>query len=165
MSDAFFHRKHIRMPNFDYSTPGAYFFTICLNERSNLFGDVVDCQVQLNEIGERIADIWNSVSDHFRYVSSDEFIVMPDHVHGICILRDSDFDNSPVSFISVVQWFKSITTVEYGKGVESSGWARYNKRLWQRDYFERYLRNERELEQRREYIVKNPLRWSEQRYG
>lgn len=154
-------RKHVRMRNFDYTTPGAYFFTICLHERRPLFGDVREDQAIPNEIGQMILDIWGKTSEQFPSVEPDTFILMPDHAHGIWTLSSVGGGNSSASLIQVMQWFKSITTVSYGRGVEVNGWPRYDRWFWQQDYYERYLRDEYELEQKREYILANPGRWEE----
>jgi REP element-mobilizing transposase RayT len=152
------------MQNFDYATPGAYFFTVCLREREPIFGTVRNGEVVLSDIGQMIVDIWNTASQQFPFVDTDAFVVMPDHIHGICVLEAQGFDNSPVAFPRVMQWFKSVTTIAYGKGVAEHGWPRYAGKFWQQDYFERYLRNEGELDQKREYIRGNPGRWDENRH-
>ena len=76
--------------------------------------------------------------------SLDEFVVMPNHVQGVIFIRQPA--PTTVAFgLDVVRVFKSVTTVEYGKGVRGMGWQRFEKRLWQRNYYERVVRNESEL--------------------
>lgn len=150
------------MRDFDYRTPGAYFFTICLKDRRPLFSRVQDGRLVHNAIGEMVLDIWNKTSLQFPNVETDAFVLMPDHAHGIWLLGADGFDLSPSSFIRVIRWFKSETTIAYGKGVTSQGWPRYQGKLWQQDYIERYLRNDFALEQKRAYIEGNPGRWEEE---
>ena len=154
-------RKHVRMREFDYHAPGAYFFTVCLNNRIPLFGEVEDGIAHLNDMGKCIEAVWLSTSQRYPSIDTDSFILMPDHAHGIVILKSEDLELSPVSFITFMNWFKSMTTVEYGRGVKTLGWPPYDRHLWQPDYIERVLRNEIELERYREYIEGNPGRWSQ----
>ena len=76
-------RRSIRLPNYDYSRPGAYFVTICVQGRACLFGDVVDGEMRLNDFGRVTYDCWNDIPKHFPHVQLDAFVIMPNHVHGI----------------------------------------------------------------------------------
>ncbi len=82
------HRKSIRLQGFDYASVGAYFVTICTNERACLFGEIIDSKIILNEIGKMVQRHWNSMSKHFQNVIMDEFIIMPNHMHGIITIFD-----------------------------------------------------------------------------
>ena len=83
------HRRSIRLQNYDYSQAGAYFVTICVQERVCLFGDVVDGAMQVGNIGRIISVCWAEISDHFPTVDLDAFVIMPNHVHGIIVLRNN----------------------------------------------------------------------------
>jgi REP element-mobilizing transposase RayT len=157
-------RKHVRMRDFEYRTPGAYFFTICLHHRNSLFGMVSNGSMHHNDIGKKIVSIWEMTSMQYPSMEPDSFILMPDHAHGIVWLNaggENETDLSPVSFTQFMNWFKSMTTLEYGRGVRTWGWPPYDRHLWQPDYIERLLRDERELVRYRNYIEGNPGRWSE----
>ena len=77
------HRRSIRLKGYDYSQPGAYFITICTANRACLFGEVVDGNMQLNPMGHIARQCWLAIPDHFPNTALDEFIIMPNHVHGI----------------------------------------------------------------------------------
>jgi hypothetical protein len=76
-----------RLVAYDYSQPGAYFVTICVEGRKNLFGEIIDDQMQLNDAGVFSQRCWQEIPQHFANVSLDEFVVMPNHVHGIIIIN------------------------------------------------------------------------------
>ena len=82
------HRRSIRLKEYDYSQPGAYFVTICVDQRQCLFGDVVDGQMVLNQYGMVVADIYQWLCDHYSYLYTDEWIVMPNHFHAIMIIAE-----------------------------------------------------------------------------
>jgi putative transposase len=190
------HRQSNRLKNFNYSSPGAYFVTICTNIRGrNTFGEITTRGLECNAAGIMILEVWNSLAERFPIIL-DEFVVMPDHVHGIIILqnivgaglvpalRTDETSNQETQILGVIQEndhfaqratirvaptknpilgdvvgaFKSITTNRYIKGVRELGWESFEKRLWERDYNERILRNDIELEQKRNYILENPIR-------
>lgn len=71
------------MAEFDYSQPGAYFVTIVTQDRKRLFGDVLDGEMVLNDIGRMVTDFWLAIPNHFSNVELGEFMVMPNHIHGI----------------------------------------------------------------------------------
>src|SRR5215210_6640299 len=77
------HRRSIRLTGYDYSQAGAYFVTACAQDRACLFGEIVDGQMRLNEAGRMVLAEWNTLPDRFPAVELDEFVVMPNHVHGI----------------------------------------------------------------------------------
>ena len=82
------HRRSIRLKGYDYSQPGAYFVTICVEQRQCLFGDVVDGQMILNQYGMVVADTYQWLCDRYPYLYTDEWIVMPNHFHAIMIIAD-----------------------------------------------------------------------------
>jgi putative transposase len=94
---AIHHRRSIRIQGFDYSGKGNYFITICCEQRRHLFGKIVDGQMQLNQAGESARKCWLAIPDHFPHVTLEEFVIMPDHVHGVlCILTDGN--DNPENF-------------------------------------------------------------------
>ena len=76
-------RRSIRMPEFDYAAGGVFFVTICVKDRECLFGEVVECEMRLNEAGRLVADCWSAIASHHDGVEMDAFVVMPNHLHGI----------------------------------------------------------------------------------
>ncbi len=77
------HRKSIRLKGYDYQTPGYYFVTICANKRQCLFGNVINQQMQINNFGKMVNDVWHALPRHYYKINIDEFVVMPNHFHGI----------------------------------------------------------------------------------
>jgi putative transposase len=82
------HRHSIRLRGYDYSRPGAYFVTLCVRGRECLFGKIENGDIVLNDAGEFAKMCWVAIPEHFPHVKLDEFVIMPDHVHGILIFRD-----------------------------------------------------------------------------
>ncbi|GAB4531582.1 MAG: hypothetical protein Kow0063_11050 [Anaerolineae bacterium] len=77
------HRRSIRLKGYDYTQPGAYFVTMCTHNRAYLFGAVVDGEMRLNALGEVARQCWLAIPDHLPHATLDEFVIMPNHVHGI----------------------------------------------------------------------------------
>ena len=174
------HRRSIRYKGYDYASAGAYFVSVVVQGRLCLFGRVVDGEMRLNGAGEMVRRVWDGMPERFPFIGLDEFVVMPNHVHGVVFFRQvvvtvgvaamastgaparAPTRGAP-TFGEVVGAFKSVTTVEYGRGVREAGWQRYDGRLWQRNFYERVIRDERELNLIREYIVRNPMNWESDR--
>lgn len=111
---------------------------------------------------------WEALVERFPHVDLDAFVAMPNHIHGILLLKDFELsadqikaraDRSFPGMGDIVGAFKSRTTVLYARGVRDNGWPAFHGRLWQRNYFEHIIRDEVSLQKLREYIVNNPLRW------
>jgi len=81
-------RRSIRLMDYDYSQSGAYFVTICTRDRACVLGEISDGQLLLNELGEIVAETWRWLERHYEYVELDEWLVMPNHLHGIIMIRD-----------------------------------------------------------------------------
>ena len=176
------HRRSIRLPNYDYSRPGAYFVTICVQGRSCLFGDVVGGEMMLNDAGVMLNRWYNELMRKFDDIACDAWVCMPNHVHfivmntgpvgadlcvrpafhapshGQCVIaKKGEHVGSPLR--RVVQWFKTMSTNTHIRGVKQHGWPPFSGRLWQRNYWEHIVRDEPELNRIREYIANNPARW------
>ncbi len=161
--------KSHRMPNYDYSSGGGYFLTICCYDKECLFGEVVDGEMVLNELGEIVHDEWQKTSEIRPNVVVDEFIVMPNHVHGILILnsnkrRDTEHRVSTEAFGKPTK--NSIPTIirSYKATVTKKINERNNyfcAKIWQPNYHDRIIRNENELNRIREYIQQNPNNWED----
>ena len=159
------HRKSPRLSGYDYSQEGAYFVTVCVQDRLYLFGEVVDGNMRLNPAGQMIGKWWGELERKFPSMKNDEyFVVMPNHLHGIVFITSSP---SPVvqgghagpPLQRIVQWFKTMTTNNYIHGVKEHGWQPFKGNLWQRSFYEHVIRNDEALNRIREYIQTNPQRW------
>ena len=166
------HRRSIRLKGYDYSQAGAYFITLCTQDRACLFGRVMNGEMRLNDAGRMVLAEWNRLPERFPQVVLDAFVVMPNHVHGILVITDpAPTVGATVGATLVVAptvgniigAFKSRVTVEYIRGVKTSGWPPFRGRLWQRNYYEHIIRNERALNAIRQYIMENPRRWHRDR--
>jgi len=156
-----YNRRSIRLQRYDYSLPGAYFITVCIHKQKML--------LKIKDVQMMIRSVWSSLPDRFFYLKLDEFVIMPNHIHAIlCIdtvgadlvsARNKTTPMSAPTISRVVQTFKSITTYKYISGVEGNNWPLFDKRLWQRNYYDHIIRSEKSLNYIREYIVNNPIRW------
>ena len=155
-------RRSIRLTGYDYTRSGAYYVTITTQDRIRVFGDVVNGIMRLNDAGQMISDIWFGIPKHNEGVSVDEFIVMPDHIHGIIVLTAMNQSSAPngLSLSEIVGRFKSLTTRLYSQKVQDNIWPPFNRRLWQRNYYEYIIRDDHELSTIRQYINQNPYLWS-----
>ena len=180
-SDRSFHpRRNLRLPEFDYSQPGAYFVTIVTQNRKPFFGSISNGEMILNEMGRIIADLWAAIPVHFSNVEPGEFVVMPYHIHGIivitvgvghdneegtlqetikgatCVSTISKEPNGPKSgsISAIIGSFKSAATKLFHAIPEHSG-----ERLWQRNFYEHVIKNERDYQAIYNYILANPINW------
>jgi REP element-mobilizing transposase RayT len=112
---------------------------------------------------------WLELENKFSRVRADAYIVMPNHIHGILEMRslsregrrgDSGIEANRVPLSRVVQWFKTMTTNAYLRGVKENGWPTCPGKLWQRNYFEHVIERGNALNAIRRYIQENPLRWA-----
>jgi putative transposase len=155
-------RKLTRARGFDYREPGPYFVTICLASRGSWLGEMSnDGLLTLNEAGEVIAGVWRSLKHQFVGTILDDYIVMPDHVHGILTLPVSENGKSGATLGQIIGWFKTVTTKRYGVGVRTQNWTPFDNRLWQASFHDHIIRDELDLDGRRKYIERNPWRWVE----
>ena len=156
-------RKNIRIKEYDYSQNGAYFITICTQNREQIFGDIVGatlCGRPNNP--DKMVERW-IIEIENKYINAkiNKYVVMPNHIHMI-ILLSGDHVGSPLP--QIIGWFKTMTTNEYIRGVKSSIYPPFKKRIWQRNYYEHIIRNDTEYESTCQYIDKNPTKWVEDCY-
>ena len=83
------HRRSIRLPNYDYSQPGAYFITIVTFQRDCLFGEIVNGELRLSVMGQIAEEHWRLIPEHFPHAELGAYVVMPNHVHGIIIIHEN----------------------------------------------------------------------------
>ena len=187
------HRHSIRLLNYDYSQAGAYFVTVCAWQRECLFGEIVNGEMVLNDLGRVVETEWHKTPDLRPNVELDVYAVMPNHFHAIFLINEIDSNivgATPVarpdaigengecctetgkptsktgdppgrpygpvsgSIGAILAQFKSIVTKRINQIRANPGCP-----VWQRNYYERVIRNEHELARAREYIVNNPLKW------
>jgi REP element-mobilizing transposase RayT len=165
------HRRSIRLKGYDYSEVGAYFVTICAQNRECLFGDVVDEKMRVNDYGRIAGESWEWVSRQYGYVDIDEWVVMPNHLHGILIIHDDCRGGSqckggsrtaPTETVKrkslgrLIGAFKTVSSKQINQIRNTPGHP-----VWQRNYYEHIIRSEEEMDRIREYIIENPMRWAD----
>jgi REP element-mobilizing transposase RayT len=146
-----------RLAGYDYSQPGFYFVTICTQEHRLVFGTIVDEQVNLRGPGQIAQSVWVSLPRRFVHVKLDEYVFMPNHMHAIIELTDIDpAQPGPREAIwEIVRVFKAATSYQI-RHTEGKPWF-----AWQDDYFDTIIKTEVALQRIRQYIVENPLRWTQ----
>ena len=165
------HRRSIRLKNYDYSQPGAYFVTVCTKGKEFLLGNITNEEIQLSPVGNIVEKCWMELPNHFDNVELDEAIIMPNHFHGIIVLTENSRgvqlnaptkkrDNSLYSRISPRRNTLPIIIRTFKGAVKM--WCNHNGMndfQWQRNYYEHIIRNDKEFKLIGEYIINNPLRW------
>ncbi len=188
MSEKFRNKYRIssaRMKNYDYALNGAYFITIVTHNRDHFFGEIIDNKMKLNELGKIVQDEWFKTPQirPDMNIIMDEFIVMPNHIHGIIFIGDNEFNTtrrdamSGVSektnyqnkfgpqrknISSIIRGFKSAVTRK-SRMIETPSMASLQPFAWQSRFYDRIIRNENELNRIRQYIILNPERWHRDR--
>ena len=149
-------RKPTAIPHYDYSQPGAYFITLCVEKRRPILGKIDSSpQVVLSSIGKIVSDVWYSLPQRFPCldaISQSIFVVMPDHIHGILQITAGGASPSP-TLHQILGSFKSITTIETNRLLGTPG-----QKLWQRSAYEHILRNQQDFDEAAGYIAENPAR-------
>jgi putative transposase len=159
-------RRSMRLRDYDYAQNGAYFITVCVAQRLCLFGDITHGVMCCSTVGEVVESAWNDLPNHTPGLILDTWVVMPNHLHGIVILPGEPLPEAlsqtisrgmkPGSLGAVVGSFKSAVSRQV-----SADNLSLVRPLWQRNYFERIIRNDREFDATRRYIESNPARWAE----
>lgn len=182
------HRKSIRLKGYDYAQAGLYFITLCTQNRECLFGEIINGVMVNNNAGTMIEKWYFKLENKYPNIKCHEMIVMPNHFHcivqnvgpvdpvgadlrvcpDVCPDDLTETDKLGTDFRDehigsplhrVVQWFKTMTTNEYIRGVKTLNWQPFNGKLWQRNYYEHIIRNEQSLHNISEYIINNPQNW------
>ena len=158
-------RRSLRFRDFDYSEPRAYFVTLVTYDCASLFGEVVNDGVLLSQLGKVVAETWLWLPKQYPHVDLDEFVVMPNHLHGIVWLAGplSGTGDSRIAPTNaggrkplgrLIGAFKTVSGKRVNTALGTPG-----RPLWQRDFYDHVIRNERDLDRIREYIRNNPLQW------
>lgn len=185
-------RKSIRLKGYDYSQAGLYFITICCQDRACLFGKIIDGEMILNEYGQIAFDEWIKTPEIRPNVKLGEFVLMPNHIHGIIRIlgrgelnspeitneshspdNGNDFkskqmsDNkgenisplrSPSQTVgAIIRGYKSSVTKQLGL-------LGYPEKIWQRNYYEHIIRNDKSYKNISDYIINNPAKWNDDKF-
>jgi len=164
-----------RLQEYDYSSPGAYFITVCTINRECFFGEIVDGQMIANNFGKIVLDCWHDLPNHYANIILDEFVVMPNHIHGIICIENVETGFVQTGFVQtgfVQTGLKPVSTKrnhglsEFVRALKTFSSRRINTNrktpgcpVWQSRFHEHIIRNETEIEKIRKYITNNPLNW------
>lgn len=170
-------RKEIRLAEYDYSSSGAYFVTVCSDFRRHVFGRIKGMEMKLNRFGIAVQSVWDHLERHFPEIALDQFVIMPNHIHAIIWILDrsvlaglrpapdpigrkaafkaaSTTEPKIHCLSDIVRSLKGFSTREINALRGTSG-----KTVWQQNYYERIIRTDEELFKTRNYILENPQRW------
>ncbi len=160
------HRRSIRLKGYDYTQPGAYFVTLLAYQRQCLFCKITNGQVSISPIGQILQDQWLKLPDYFPFLALGTFVIMPNHLHGILILKSVSKEQAPHqqtdegsgpkgtqpgSVGAILQTYKSVCTRRARQYADI--------RIWQPNYYEHIIRTEEEWERIHQYILANPVNW------
>jgi REP element-mobilizing transposase RayT len=179
------HRRSIRLKGYDYSQAGLYFITICVKNRECLFGNIADGEMILNDAGQMVESEWLKLPERFKNIQLHEYIVMPNHFHAILEIVGATLVVAQKNTVAqnndkgqpqgiaptgktvgdMVGAFESITTVEYIRGVKNKNWKTFDGKLWQRNYWEHIICNEKSYQTISDYIINNPLKWNDDKFN
>ena len=165
------HRRSVRLQGWDYSSPGMYYITICTHLRECLFGEVIDAEMRLNEFGNVADTCWQAIPGHTQRIELDEWAVMPNHVHLLFVLNERDAVGAtrrvapttggrtsngpkPGSVGAVISQYKPRVTRQINHLRNTPG-----SPLWQRSFYDHIVRTQPDLDQIRQYIDENPMKW------
>ncbi|SFS69579.1 transposase [Sphingobacterium wenxiniae] len=169
-------RRSIRLYGYDYSQEGLYFLTICCQDRICFLGEIIASEMILNEIGKQAKNCWLEIPNHFNNVKLHEYVIMPNHIHGIIqilgaknflpneknILYNGTKDISPLRGTS-----KTIGSIVRGFKIGVTKWVRQNTdiyNLWQRNYYEHIIRSNESYQRITDYIQNNPQNWMKDKF-
>lgn len=166
MSKQFTDRKTIRLKDYDYTKPGYYFVTINTDKNIQNVSKIINGKIELNESGKIIDMVWNDLPKHYPNCKLDEYIIMPNHVHGIIklincreeliIIPDKNVKTKKINhgLPEIIRGFKTFSSKTINEKIEPE-----QKFRWQKSYYDRIIRNEHELDNVRRYISNNPVNW------
>ncbi|WP_369013429.1 transposase [Flavobacterium anhuiense] len=177
-----------RLQNWDYGANGAYFITICTNNRECYFGDIIDSKLEASELGILAEKYWLDIPEHFPYVELGNFVIMPNHVHGILIIDKNASVSVETRLIASPQLIASLPETIYKTGGFAGDknpmlhdniskiirWYKGRcsfemKKIhadfgWQPRFHDHIIRNEKSFETIQNYIESNPLNWNKDKF-
>lgn len=166
-------RRSIRLTDYNYSREGLYFVTICCQDKICLFGKIEDGETLLNEAGEMAKQCWLDIPNHYPHVILHEFVIMPNHIHGILEIVDHvgaknlspEFKSPAKTIGSVIRGFKIGVTKWYNQNKRANNYSPLqSKNIWQRNYYEHIICNEKSFLNISDYIMNNPHNWINDEY-
>jgi putative transposase len=152
-------RRHLRLRDYDYAQPGAYFITLCSHHRACLFGTIQSGRMEINSFGRAVAETWREQMDRPGSIRTDEWVLMPNHFHALVLIEWEEGGSraAPTRTLgTIVNAFKTVSAKRLNQLRTTPGIS-----VWQRNYYEHIVRTDGELERIRDYIRANPAKWDE----
>ena len=159
-------RKSLRINGYDYSQPGKYFVTICTQNRLEILSQIYtekrgtnneEVLIKLYKFGKIVKEEIDHINNKYNNINIEKYVIMPNHIHLIIEIKEKTI----ITLNHLIMQFKSITTNRYIKEIKN----KFEKKIWQRNYYEHIIRNEKEYLEIYEYIENNPLKWKEDIYN
>jgi len=174
-------RRSIRLPGYDYTRAGAYFVTVCARDREYLFGEIVDGEMRLNELGQIVQSTWHDLVNHVDGIALGEFVIMPNHIHGIITIVGAGSEPAPTEpaptepaptepaptgtaptnttskqtpLSEIVRQLKTFSARRINLARSTPG-----EPVWQRNYYEHIIRDDQSYMKIAQYIFDNPAQW------
>lgn len=154
-------RKALRLTGFNYASPGAYYITICTHGQKSIFGTIEDNAMKLNDFGRIVEQCWFDLNNHYASIQLYEFVIMPNHIHGIIMIGDAWAGLKPAPTYAhhgipeIVRAFKTFSSRRINKMRNTPGTP-----VWQRNYYEHIIRNDESMQRISNYIKNNPSHWT-----
>ena len=171
------HRRSIRLQEYDYSQAGAYYVTIVTYHRDCLFGEIINEEMILNVFGKIADECWRAIPDHFPNVELGAYVIMPNHVHGIIVITNGETIIGATPLKGTIYCAPTENIEQFGKPVKESlptiirtykaavtriiGREHNATSIWQRNYYEHIIRDEKDLQNKTDYINANPSLWGD----
>ena len=166
-------RRTVRLREYDYSWPGWYYVTFCTHDRECWFGQIIGNGFCLTSLGELAGRYWREIPSHHPTTEMDTFVVMPNHLHGIIILTDTEPPNrrdvqlnvptANINYSKISPQQRSLAVIVRTYKAAVTTWGRahgYAKFRWQQRFYDHVIRTEQDLHRLRHYIANNPMRWA-----
>jgi len=179
-----YNKKSLRLPNRDYRANGWYFVTICTRDRHHFFGNIIRGKMQLSNIGKIAKQFWLEIPQHSQYTYIDEYVIMPNHVHGIIVIDrpnnyyskkvemyqgkslkdrwETEGYNLPREMSKLAPKANSLSVIIRSYKSSVTRWCKqngYNNFAWQSRFYEHIIRKDGSINRIRHYIINNPLKW------
>ncbi len=168
-------RNSLRLRSYDYSNSGAYFITICSYKREEIFGEIENGLMHINDFGKIVQDCWHQIPENYENIKLDDFVIMPNHIHGIIwivgAIQESPEDNTTqdngviLELPLRIERRKMLISKIIGRFKMNSSKLINNIRnskgshVWQRSYYDHIIRDEGDLNNTKRYIQNNPINW------
>ena len=147
-------RKPLRLKDYDYRTPGAYFITVCTKDKKLLFGPVGADSISAQIVKRAFMEVIKGYS----CVACPIFTVMPNHFHALIVISRADMESAP-TIPEIVQAFKRYSTIEYTKLVKDGVLPSFDRQIWQRSFYDHVIRDQKDYDEIYRYIEENPIKW------